>query len=128
KDDIYIDIPANSLYSDLNFLYSKSTKPANGFSEVHHIHNRMTPLHKPYTLSIKASPELTPDLQSKAIFIDSRGYSYGGVYKDGYVTGSVQEFGNFHIGVDTQAPVIRPLNISPNKVMTGIPQINLKIS
>jgi len=128
KDDIYIDIPANSLYSDLNFLYSKSAKPANGFSEVHHIHNRMTPLHKAYTLSIKAGPELTPDLQSKAIFIDSRGYSYGGAYKDGYVTGSVQEFGSFHIGVDTQAPVIRPLNISQNKVMAGIPQINLKIS
>jgi len=128
KEDILIDIPANSLYSDLNFLYSKSAKPAGGFSEVHHIHNRMIPLHSSYTLSIKANPELTPDLQSKALFINSRGFSAGGTYKDGYVTGNVLEFGNFYIGIDTQAPVIRPLNISENKVMTGISQINLKIS
>jgi hypothetical protein len=128
KDDIRIDIPANSLYSDLNFLYSKSAKPADAFSEVHHIHNRMTPLHTPYNLSIKVHPELSAELQSKALFIDSRGFSYGGTYKDGYVTGNVQEFGNFHIGVDTQAPIIRPVNISENKVMTGVSQINLKIS
>lgn len=128
KEDILIDIPANSLYSDLNFLYSKSAKPASGYSEVHHIHNRMIPLHSAYTLSIKANPELTPALQSKALFIDSRGFSAGGTYKDGYVTGNVLEFGNFYIGVDTQAPVIRALNISENKVMTGVSQINLKIS
>ncbi len=128
KDDVLIDIPANSLYSDLNFLYSKSAKPAKGFSEVHHIHNRMTPLHSAYSLSIKADPELTPALQSKALFINSRGFSAGGTYKDGYVTGNVLELGNFYIGVDTEAPFIRPVNISANKVMSGVSQINLKIS
>lgn len=128
KEDVLIDIPANSLYSDLNFLYSKSPKPAKGFSEVHHIHNRMTPLHSAYSLSIKADPELTPALQSKALFINSRGFSAGGTYKDGYVTGNVLELGSFYIGVDTEAPFIRPVNISANKVMSGVSQINLKIS
>src|SRR5690606_33145124 len=40
RDDVVIEIPMNSLYSNLNFLYSKSPKRANGFSEVHNIHNR----------------------------------------------------------------------------------------
>src|SRR5690606_21891435 len=38
------------------------------------------------------------------------------------------EFGSFYIGVDTQAPTIRPLNISENKSMAQASRISLKIS
>src|SRR5690606_16164135 len=94
----------------------------------HHIHNRMIPLHNSYTLSIKASQDLSPYEQSKALLIDSRGRSQGGVYENGFVKSTLREFGSFYIGLDTQAPVIRPLNISDNKSMAGISRINLKIS
>lgn len=128
RDDVMVDIPANSLYSNLNFLYTKSPKRPNAYSEVHHIHNRMIPLHNSYTLSIKASQDLSPYEQSKALLIDSRGRSQGGVYENGFVKSTLREFGSFYIGLDTQAPVIRPLNISDNKSMAGISRINLKIS
>lgn len=128
REDILIDIPANSLYSNLNFLYSKSAKRAGGYSEVHNVHNRMIPLHNAYSLSIKANAELPAHLQSKALLIDTRGRSHGGAYENGCVKGNVREFGSFYVGVDTQAPVIRPLNISENKSMAGISRINLKIS
>ena len=128
QEDVLVDVPANSLYSDLDFSYSKSAKRANGFSEVHNIHNRMIPLHTSYLLSIKASGELPAHLQSKALLVDTRGRAHGGDFQDGFVTAHVREFGAFYIGVDTQAPVIRPLNISENKSMAGISRINFKIS
>lgn len=125
--DLKVSIPANSLYSDLNFTYSTLPKPTNGYSPVHVIHNRMIPLHSGYSLSILADG-LPAHLQSKAIIIDSRGRSQGGSYKDGYVHARMSELGNFHIGVDTTPPVIRPINISENKVMTGIKRIDFKVS
>ncbi len=126
--DVKLHIPSHSLYSDLYFTYSKSAKPSGvAFSEVHHIHNRMIPLHNGYTLSINAD-ELPMNLQSKALIIDSRGYAQGGTYLNGVVTAKIKEFGSFHIGVDTQAPSIRALNISENKAMAGISRMNFKIS
>src|SRR5699024_5267518 len=41
---------------------------------------------------------------------------------------NVQELGSFYIDVDTQAPSIRPLNISPGKNMSGTSSIRFKIS
>lgn len=125
--DLKVTIPANSLYSDLNFTYSTLAKLTNGYSPVHAIHNRMIPLHNGYFLSILAD-ELPAHLESKAIIIDSRGRSQGGSFSNGYVHAKMSELGNFHIGVDTIPPVIRPINISENKVMTGIKQIDFKIS
>src|SRR5690606_10109325 len=53
----------------------------------------------------------------------------GGTYSnDGYVTAQVNEFGNFYVGIDNTAPSIRAVNISENKVMTNISQMNFKIS
>src|SRR5690606_4769404 len=52
----------------------------------------------------------------------------GGSYQEGYVTAKMSAFGSFYVGVDTQAPSIRALNISENKVMTGSSRINFKIS
>ncbi len=125
--DLKLTIPANSLYSDLNFTYSLLPMPLNGYSPVHVIHNRMIPLHSGYSLSILADA-LPAHLQSKALLIDSRGRSQGGTYADGYVNARMSELGSFHIGVDTVAPVIRPINISENKVITGIKRIDFKIS
>src|SRR5690606_28542895 len=99
REDVSIEIPMNTLYSNLNFLYSKSPKRADGFSEVHNIHNRMIPIHNAYTLHIKPTQELSPYLQSKALLIDTRGRSHGGAYEDGFVKAMVREFGSFYIGV-----------------------------
>ena len=128
QQDVSVEIPANSLYSDLHFIYSKSARRANGFSDVHNIHNRMIPLHSSYALSIKAHDDLPAHLQSKTLLVDTRGRAHGGNFENGFVTAQVREFGSFYIGVDTQAPVIRPLNISENKSMAGISHINFKIS
>src|SRR5690606_37067030 len=125
--NLQVNIPANSLYSDLNFTYAMRPKPTHGYSPVHAIHNRMIPLHSGFSLSILAE-DLPQHLHSKALIIDSRGRSQGGTYLNGYVSAKVSELGNFYIGVDTIAPVIRPINITENKVMTAIKRVDFKIS
>lgn len=127
KDDIQLRMPANTLYSDLNFLYGKSPQSNGRYSPTHHIHNRMMPVHKRYNLRIKAVG-LPENLQSKAILVDICGRSHGGRYENGFVTANVQELGSFYIDVDTQTPSIRPLNISPGKNMSGTSSIRFKIS
>lgn len=128
QNGIIVDIPANSLYSDLNFVYSKSPRNAEALSEVHHVHNRMIPLHTPYSLSIQVTEPIPEHLQSKLLIIDGRGRSRGGKYENEYVKAKVSEFGSFYVGTDTKAPIIRPLNISENKSMASSSRINFKIS
>lgn len=126
--NLKVSIPANTFYSDVNFTYAMLAKPANGFSPVHAIHNRMTPLHQTYSLSIFAE-DLPESLRSKALILNSRGQSKGGSYSsDGYVNAQVNEMGNFYIGVDITPPVIRPINISENKNMSAVSRMSFKIS
>jgi len=126
-DDIKIKLPKGNLYSDLYFNYRNGNQPKNGYSSIHHVHNRMVPVHSGYTLSIK--PKNLPDhLQSKALIVNTLGDSQGGIYKNGYVTTTARSFGSFYITVDTVAPIIRSINLSNNQNIAGIHQINFKIS
>lgn len=127
REDVAITMPANTLYSDLYFLYSKSPQSAGHYSPTHHVHNRMIPVDGRYNIRIKPV-NLPENLESKAIIVDTRGRSHGGQYKDGFVTANILELGSFYIGVDTKAPLIRPQNISPGKDMSRLSNITFKIS
>jgi hypothetical protein len=126
QEGIRIEIPAHTLYSPLHFEYSASAKKTGGYSPVHHVHNRMIPLHGSYTLSIRADESLPPNLRDKALLVDARGRSHGGSFDNGYVTTKAREFGSFHITTDTKPPVIRPLNMAENK--TAGSRASFKIS
>jgi hypothetical protein len=125
---IKIYLPANILYSDLNFVYSTSPAPPTGYSLIHHIHNRLIPVHGPYTVQVAANENLNPGLQSKALLVNTRRVAQGGVFEDGYVKASLRGFGSFYIEVDTVPPVITPLNISNNRSMAGVSRMLFKIS
>lgn len=123
-----ITLPANALYSDLNFVYSSSAKPAGAYSVIHHIHNRLIPVHAAYSLSVKADENLTEKLQSKALIVNSRKIAQGGTYENGFVKAELRGFDSFYITVDTIAPKIIPVNISNGKAMTGVSRIQFRIS
>ncbi len=80
-----ISLPKNSLYSDLNLVYSSSPAPAGGYSKVHHVHNRLTPVHASYKLAIAANPNLLLDLQAKALLVNTAGAAQGGSYENPHV-------------------------------------------
>jgi hypothetical protein len=61
-EKIVVDIPANILYDTLYFRYSSSS-PATGrfLSDIHSVHDKFTPVHSHYTLSIKPGRHFNPD-------------------------------------------------------------------
>lgn len=127
-DNVDITIPEGALYDNMHFNYHQGSRPKGGYSLVQHVHNRFIPLFKSYELKIKPDSTLTDALKPKAIIVDARGWSQGGVFKDGWVRTQTRSFGSFHIAVDTVAPVIQPQNISAGKDMGAINRVNFKIS
>ena len=123
-----ITIPQNSLYSDLNFVYSSSPAPVGGYSKVHHVHNRLIPVHASYTLAIATNFDLPAELQSKALIVNTSKVAQGGTYESGSVVAELRGFGSFFIVLDTIPPRITPVNISNGKSFSGVPRIQFKIS
>lgn len=127
-DDIKVVFPLGTLYSDLNFTYKKLPKPTgNAWSAVHQIHNKYTPLHIGFDISIKAD-NLPENLRSKALIVNNNGTSQGGFFENGYVKATPKNFGSFYIAIDTLAPRIVPVNIAEGKNMAGLSKIFFRIS
>jgi murein DD-endopeptidase MepM/ murein hydrolase activator NlpD len=126
-DSVLVRLPMGTLYNDLDFVYSAGTQTAaRGYSNVHHIHNRITPLHNGFELWIKPTVDLGP-LQTKALIVSTGGASQGGTFVDGFVKANPRNFGSFYISVDTLPPTISPLNITDGKSMRGLGKMSFKI-
>jgi len=123
-----LNIPLNTLFSDLNFVYKQDPRPLGGYSPVHHIHNRMIPLNGSISLSIKADENLTPELQSKALLVNSLKKAQEGSFENGYVSAEILNFDRYYILVDTIAPRITPVNINNGASMLNSSRILFKIS
>ncbi|HYK76646.1 MAG TPA: M23 family metallopeptidase [Daejeonella sp.] len=126
--ELKLSIPSGNLYSDLDFIYSVSAKPHGAFSKMHHVHNRLTPVHSSYTLWIKADDDMPAELRSKALIVDQQRRSQGGTYENGFIKTNTNAFGNFYVTVDTIAPKITPVNISEGASMAGVSKMTFKIS
>ena len=82
------------------------------------MHNNTVPVHKKYTLSIKAN---VPDTLKSKTYIattNMKGHFWylGGKWQNGFLKTKVREFGNFCIVADTINPEIKGVNIFPGKV------------
>ena len=121
-------IPVNTLYSDLNFVYKTTARPAGGYSPIHHIHNRLTPINGSAMLSIKADENLPSELQNKALIVNLLKKTQGGIFENGYVKTEIRNFDSFFIMTDTLAPRIVPVNLSDRASMINIPRILFRIS
>jgi hypothetical protein len=110
NEELKVNLPIGILYDDVDFNYAMLPKPSNGVSKIHRIHNKLTPLHFPYDLSIKIDSSAIA-YANKAIIINTTGGAQGGAYKNGFVSARPKVFGDFYIRLDTVAPVIRPINV-----------------
>lgn len=125
---IKLIIPAKTLFSDLNFVYKSVPRPVGGSSPIHHIHNRLTPLNGPATLSIKVDENLPAELQSKTLIVNLIKKPQGGLFENGYVTTEIRNFDGYYVTIDTLAPRILPLNLSNGVSMVNISKILFRIS
>ena len=126
-DSVYIQIPTGNLYNDLDFVYKAGSQIApRGYSVVHHVQNRLTPLHTGFELWIKPNVDLGA-LQDKALIVSNTGASQGGKYEDGFLKAKPRSFGSFYIAVDTLAPTVTPINIIDGKNMRGLSKMTFKL-
>ncbi|WP_419801064.1 M23 family metallopeptidase [Mucilaginibacter sp.] len=126
-NQVKVIFPEGVLYENLDFAYSILPQKAGGYSVVHRIHNRFTPLHDNVDLWIK--PDVPLGIYAdKALIINTGHGSLGGFFKDGYVKTKIKSFGDYYIALDTIAPVIVPVNISEGKNMAAVNHISFRIS
>jgi hypothetical protein len=131
RPNLKLSVPGEAVYEEFNFNYDLSLPLTGNFAGVHQLHNNFTPLHTWCSLSIK--PEKLPaKLQSKAVIVSvSPGNKYsslGGTFEDGWITTKIRDFGNYTVRVDTIPPVIKAVNIGPNKNVSKQSSILMKIS
>ncbi|SDL97288.1 Peptidase family M23 [Daejeonella rubra] len=123
-----ITFPLKTLYSELNFVYSRSPRPVGGYSAIHHVHNRLIPLNGSYNLLIKTDEDLPTNLRSKTLIVNTRKNAQGGFYENGYVKAELKTFDSFYITLDTVAPKIIPVNIRDGISLASASRIQFRIS
>jgi hypothetical protein len=131
SENISISIPAGALYDTIHFSYKKSTGTKEMLSDLHYIHNRFTPVQKPYTLSIK--PVIIPAVKESKMLIvemddDLNRSAINSSWNDGYLTAEVMTFGRFYIGIDTVCPVISGNGLISGANLTGKKEIKIRIT
>jgi hypothetical protein len=131
SDDISLSIPSGALYDTLFFDYSRTPGVAGMLSDMHHVHNRYTPLHKASRLSIR--PEMIPSGKESKMFIAFSGENRQRVpvnssWEDGFLTADVTSLGDYFIDIDTIAPEISPIDFSSGTVLSNRKSLKIKIT
>lgn len=129
-EDISLSFPAGSLYDTLYFKYRKASGPNEMLSKIHYIHDKFTPVHKAYTLSIR--PSVIPEgMESKMLIIqlsdDFKKSGLSSTFNDGVVTAKPISFGMFYVGIDTVAPTISTNGLNPGIDLSGKKDIRIRI-
>jgi hypothetical protein len=92
------------------------------YSDIYEIHNKYTPAHKAYTLSIK--PDLVPRGKETKIIIvqlddNMLKIPVSTIWDNGYLTANPRTFGTFYVGIDTIPPIISPNGFSSGANLDG---------
>jgi hypothetical protein len=124
---IKVAVNPGNLYDDLNFIYVAMPKRPGAYSIVHHVHNRLTPIHDTYELWIKPDVPLGA-YANKAVIANTQGGSEGGNYEDGYVKTNARNFGDFEIRIDTVPPRLTPLNIYDGANLAAVKVLHFKVT
>jgi murein DD-endopeptidase MepM/ murein hydrolase activator NlpD len=116
-----------NLYDDLDLIYSTSPRRPGGYSEVHHIQNRFTPIHD--SLNVWVKPEISlGKYADKAVLYSTTTSGQESEYADGYVKAKIHAFGDFYIRIDTVPPSITPLTIHNGSNLAARKTISFRIS
>lgn len=136
SDGIRVNIPACVLYTDIDFIYSKSKDTLPGkFAPVHTVHVPEDPVHATYSLAIRTRP-IPEKYRSKAALVLLDGKNNMSHQKgeyvvesdgSGWMTAQTRFFGRYSVVLDTVAPMVRPYNIFFGKNMSRAKTISLTV-
>jgi hypothetical protein len=129
--NIIVNIPSGTLYDTLWFEFSKTEGNANMYSDIYHVHNRYTPVHKSYTLSIK--PDKVPSGKSSKLVIVQLLDNIAKIplrtkWENGFLVAKSGSFGSFYAGIDTIAPVISPNGLFSGADLSGKQEMRIRIT
>jgi hypothetical protein len=129
--NIMVSIPSGTFYDTVAFTYKRDNGTPVMLSDVHYVHNKYTPVHKAYTLSIK--PSIIPSgKESKLLIVqlndDFIKTGLNSTFSDGFVTGDALTFGMFYVGIDTVPPSISVNGLIPDANLAGKSELRLKIT
>jgi hypothetical protein len=131
SDNISVTIPEGALYDTLYFSYSNTPGTKGMLSDLHYVHNRLTPLNKAYTLSIKPA-NIPAGKESKMLIVqlgnDQKNIAMNSFWSEGYLTTEALSFGRFFVGIDSVAPVISANGLVSGAILTGKKEIKIKIT
>ncbi len=126
-NEVKVHFPKGIFYDDLDFIYNVSPKTASSLSKIHHIHNKLTPVHQAYELQIKVDSNLF-SIKDKLVVVNANGVSQGGEFSHGFIKANPRVLGNFYLKSDVLAPVIVPVNVREGVNLSKESKIALRIS
>ena len=126
---MFLSMKNGTLYENLYMKYHSADEQSTGIhSQVHHVHDLETPVHKYFDIGIRPD-NLPEELRDKAFVAycgkDKAIENYGGKWKGDKLQAKVRDLGDFCIMVDTQAPTIKPIRFKSN--MRGASKMTFEV-
>lgn len=121
NEDVLVYLPANILYEDIDFKFSKEDTIKNAIAPIYNIHDQYTPLHSYMALSIKLSglnQKLRPFATIVSIDNEKGVVPEGGYWKGDYLIVKTRSFGPFTVMLDSIKPKLTAVNVPANKDMS----------
>lgn len=129
--EVTVSIPSGTLYDTLYFEFKKREGSLSMYSDVYQIHNKYTPVHKAYSLSIKPN-RIPQGRESKLMIVqlkDNQKIPLGGTWENGFLSANPNSFGNFFVGIDTLAPSISSISgFKKGADLSGRSELRFRIS
>lgn len=126
EGDFYANLPANSLYEDVDYTIAETALPAivnhKTYSKVYQFHNEQVPLHK--FMKVRLNSDLIPDsLKTKTVMatIDrkSKVDFNTGTWLGNAFQIKTRNFGTFFLTTDTESPTITKVSFPANQDFRG---------
>ncbi len=120
--NVTVNIPSGTLYDTLHFEFKMIKAIPDTYSDIYQIHNKYTPVHKAYNLSIK--PDRVPGgKETKMLIIqmgdDNKKIPLTSVWANGHLSANPRSFGTFFVGIDTIPPLISANGLTNGAILTG---------
>jgi hypothetical protein len=120
---IFFHTSEKTMYDSIRFKYAriKTTLPQY-YSDIHQVHTPAVPVHDYFTINLKPDVPVPASLRDKLLI--KRSYTGGkfdifkAKWKGEWLSAAFRGFGNFAIVADTTPPVITPVGIKNDAVMT----------
>ena len=129
--NVIVNLPSGTLYDTLYFEFKMSPRKPGGYSDIFDIHNRYTPVHKAYNLSIKPD-NVGPGKETKLLIVqltdDMKKIPLLSSWDNGYISAKPDFFGRFLVDIDTVPPLILLNGYSSGANLKGKTSMKIKIS